>query len=94
MNKDDQKELKFNATWTEQLQEMVEDGKVELFIDENGKEQCRLTAKGFEWAKTLKDPDTGEPLVGSQMTFTGQTSSVEHIESNNRQWRDKHDKED
>ena len=94
MNEKDKREIKFEQAWTSDLTDMIENGLITVTIDANGQETFKLTEKGFEEAKNMKDPDTGEPLVGSQMTFTGQTSSVEHIESNNRQWRDKHDKED
>ena len=63
MNEKEQKEIKFEQDWNSDLQNMIENGIVTVTIDKDGQEIFKLTEKGFEAAKDMKDPDTGEPLI-------------------------------
>ena len=101
MNEKDKREIKFEQAWTSDLTDMIENGLITVTIDANGQETFKLTEKGFEEAKNMKDPDTGEPLVTKEheerwenRKETDMTATRDKLESNNREWRDEHEKED
>lgn len=101
MNEKEKREIKFEQAWTNDLQDMIEHGMITVTIDKDGQETFTLTQKGFEEAHKMQDPDTGEPLVTKRHEENWKnrkekplTATKDHLESNNRQWRDEHDKED
>ena len=101
MNEKEKREIKFEQAWTKDLNDMIENGLITVTIDKAGQETFKLTQKGFDAAHNMKDPDTGEALVTKEheerwknRKEKDMTATKDKIESNNRQWRDDHDKED
>ena len=101
MNEKEKREIKFEQAWTSDLQDMIERGMIIVTIDKDGQETFKLTEKGFEEAHKMTDPDTGEPLVTKEheerwknRKETDMTATKDKLESNNREWRDEHDKKD
>ena len=101
MNEKDKREIKFEQAWTKDLNDMIESGMITVTIDKNGQETFKLTQIGFDAAHNMKDPDTGKALVTKEheerwknRKGKDMTATKDKIESNNRQWRDEHDKED
>ena len=97
----EKREIKFEQAWTKDLTDMIERGMITVTIDKDGQETFKLTEKGFEEAHKMQDPDTGEPLVTKEheerwknRKGEDMTATKDKIESNNRTWRDDHDKED